>query len=333
MPRQARIDAPGALHHITVRGIAQKPIFVDDHDRDRFLERLGALVYETKTPCYAWALMPNHAHLLFRTGDTPIAVLMRRLLTGYAVSFNRRHHRHGHLFQNRYKSILCQEQPYLLELIRYIHLNPLRAGLVPDLTALADYRYCGHRNVLGRTNSDWQAVDEVLKQFGATRHSAGIRYLEFVAGGVEQGRRTDLIGGGLVRSAGGWSNLKAMRQAKAYLKGDERILGDSDFVERVLAQADEKRTRKYSLEASGMDMEVLATRVADVLSVPLETVWSKGRYPQVVMARSLLCYWAARELGISLTELAQRFDLSVPAIVQSVKRGEKIARERGVILE
>ena len=100
MPRQSRIDAPGALHHIIARGIARKEIFRDDADRDNFLERLCTILKDTKTVCYAWALIPSHFHLLLRTGSDPIATAMRRLLTGYAVSHNRRHRRYGHLFQN-----------------------------------------------------------------------------------------------------------------------------------------------------------------------------------------------------------------------------------------
>ena len=140
MPRKARLDAPGALHHIVVRGIERRKIFYDDSDRDDFLERLSAIQSWSRTACYAWALMPNHFHLLLKTGQTPIATLMRRLLTGYAVSFNLRHRRSGHLVQNRYKSILCQEDAYLLELVRYIHLNPLRAKIVADLKAIRRIR-------------------------------------------------------------------------------------------------------------------------------------------------------------------------------------------------
>ena len=132
MPRKARIDTPGGLHHIIVRGIERRKIFWDDADRDAFVKRLGQVLIETHTDCFAWALLPNHVHLLLRTGLTPITGVMARLLTGYAVEFNRRHRRHGHLFQNRCKSILCQADPYLLELVRYIHLNPLRARLVED---------------------------------------------------------------------------------------------------------------------------------------------------------------------------------------------------------
>jgi REP-associated tyrosine transposase len=102
MPRQSRIDAPGALHHIIARGIERKTIFKDDVDRDNFLDRLETILTQTQTACFAWALIPNHFHLLLRTGTTTISNVMRRLLTGYAVSFNFRHRRHGHLFQNRY---------------------------------------------------------------------------------------------------------------------------------------------------------------------------------------------------------------------------------------
>ena len=130
MPRKSRIDAPGALHHVIARGIERGQIFRNDGDRSHFLIRLGDILTETNTACYAWALIPNHFHLLLRTGNVTISTTMRRLLTGYANWFNRRHRRYGHLFQNRYKSILCQEDAYLLELVRYIHLNPLRAGIV-----------------------------------------------------------------------------------------------------------------------------------------------------------------------------------------------------------
>ncbi len=123
MPRKARIDAPGALHHIIVRGIEQRKIFRDDSDRRGFLERLGNIGNDTRTTCFAWALIPNISICCFATGNVPIATVMRRLLTGYAVKFNRKYQRHGQLFQNRYKSILCQEDIYLKELVRYIHLK------------------------------------------------------------------------------------------------------------------------------------------------------------------------------------------------------------------
>lgn len=133
MPRLARLDAPGVLHHVMGRGIERKKIFLRDIDRNDFLARLSELAQAGAMEIYAWALMPNHFHILCKTKDMPLASCMRRVLTGYVVNFNKRHRRYGHLFQNRYKSIVCQEDAYLKELVRYIHLNPLRAGLVKDL--------------------------------------------------------------------------------------------------------------------------------------------------------------------------------------------------------
>ena len=134
---------PGCLHHVMVRGIERTTLFRDDRDRADFVARLAALVGEAGLTVYAWALLPNHAHLLVRTGRRPLPRVMRALLTGYAGAFNRRHHRVGHLFQNRYKSIVVEAEPYLLELVRYLHLNPLRAQAVPSLPALDRFPWTG----------------------------------------------------------------------------------------------------------------------------------------------------------------------------------------------
>jgi putative transposase len=130
MPRQARLDTFGALHHIMVRGINRFRVFKTEEDKSSFLKRLGDAVRKGGGSVYAWALMDNHAHILFKSGRQGISMVMRKVLTGYAQDFNRRHRRRGHLFENRYKSVLCDEERYLLALIRYIHLNPARAGLV-----------------------------------------------------------------------------------------------------------------------------------------------------------------------------------------------------------
>ena len=130
--------------------------------------------------------MSNHAHLLLRTGGQAIASVMRRLLTGYAVSFNRQHRRHGHLFQNRYKSILCDEEVYFKELIRYVHLNPLRAGLVDNLAGLDRYPWCGHAFVVNGNEYPWHDVSFVLSRFGEKIRDARQRYREFLDGGIRE---------------------------------------------------------------------------------------------------------------------------------------------------
>ncbi|MGD9056504.1 MAG: transposase [Desulfobacterales bacterium] len=332
MPRQARIDAPGALQHIIVRGIERKRIFVDDQDRDNFVDRLGTVLPESSARCYAWALIPNHFHLLLCSGNVTISTVMRRLLTGYALSFNRRHRRHGPLFQNRYKSILCQQEPYLLELVRYIHLNPIRAGVVANYKALGKFAHSGHAAILGQNPHPFQDVDTVLMMFARNRSVARKKYSEFVHKGISHGHRPELIGGGLIRSAGGWSAVKGLRQANARMKGDERILGDKDFVDAVLAAAEEQLEHKYRLAAKGIDFEKVVRRVAAVFDIKADEVLSAGKHPPTVKARSVLCYWAVRELGMNGTDVAAKLGCSQSSVSKSAKRGEAIASENNLEL-
>jgi len=332
MPRKARIDAPGALHHIIVRGIERRKIFWDDADRDAFVKRLRQVLLETDTDCFAWALLPNHAHFLLRTRLTPITGVMQRLLTGYAAQFNRRHRRHGHLFQNRYKSILCQADTYLLELVRYIHLNPLRARLVADYKGLTGFRYGGHSTLLGKCPNDWQNTDSILSLFGQKASEARRLYSEFVEKGAGDGKRPELVGGGLIRSLGGWTAAKAWRGTTDRIKGDERILGDGDFVQTVLENCRQQFERRYQYQTQGYDFDWLVGQVATLLGLEQDTVTRPGRYPDTVEARSVLCYWAVRELGISTLELSKRIGISQPTASQSVKRGEKIIKERKIKL-
>ena len=327
MPRGSRIDAAGAVHHIMVRGIERRKIFDSDADRDHFLHRMGEILLDTQTTCFAWALMPNHFHLLLRTGKVPISTIMRRLLTGYALWFNRSRCRHGHLFQNRFKSILCQEDSYLLELVRYIHLNPLRARLVKSIQELDAFPYSGHSTLMGGFQKSWQETDEILKLFGSKPALARRMYRQFVEQGIGQGRRNDLTGGGLVRSAGGWEGLKQKREEGQYQRSDERILGDSDFVSRVLEKTKESLTKSQKLKSEGMDVDKIAAQVSRLMGIAVEDVWAIGKQQHIVNARSLLCYWAVRELGVSMSSLSRRLRISLPAISKSVVRGKQIAED------
>lgn len=332
MPRKSRIDAPGAVHHIICRGIERRKIFFDDQDRDDFVDRLGKLVIETRTQCFAWALIPNHFHLLLKTGGEPVATVMRRLLTGYAMGFNRRHRRSGHLFQNRYKSILCQEAVYLKELVRYIHLNPLRARLVEDLRMLDRFRYAGHSYLLGKQHNDWQALGPVLALYGERVFTARRGYRESLKKAMDQGRRPELVGGGLLRSAGGWSAVKAMRKDGVFLKSDERILGDSDFVGTVLTGAREAMQTKYALAAAGVGFEQVVQAVAGLLSVKPRDIVGPGKQRGIVRARMLVCCWAVRELGLSMTEVAERLEISVSTVSVAVGKGRRLIDAEGWVL-
>jgi len=328
MPRLARLDAPGVLHHIMIRGIEYRKIFKDNKDKDNFLDRLGTLLPETKITCYAWALLSNHAHFLFRTGDTPLSTLMRRLLTGYAVSLNRRHKRHGQLFQNRYESIICQEDVYLKELVRYIHLNPLRARIVPDISELNSYSYCGHSVLMGKKKRPWQDIGYVLSFFGKSLREARKRYFQYVESGIEQGRRPELVGGGLIRSLGGWRAVKNARfSGQDRMKGDHRILGDSAFVMEVLAEAEEKFERFYELKSKGYDLDTVEQKVCRIFDVEPDEIYSKSRQKTRAEARGLYCYWAVVELGYALADLARILGMTGQGVGYAVRRGERIAKE------
>ena len=333
MPRQARIDAPGAFHHIICRGIEKRNIFRDNTDRNRFLERLGFVLQETDTPCFGWALIPNHFHLLLKTGKEPIAQVMHRLLTGYVVTFNRRHLRSGRLFQNRYKSILCQEDVYLKELVRYIHLNPIRAGIVKDLKSLDRYAYTGHSSIMGKRKNNWQDTNSVLQLFGKNKYAARKKYRDFVDKGIGQGRNQELTGGGLLRSIGGWSALKSMRRMKIHVKGDERILGDSDFVEKVLNQASEQMERRYGLKAEGWTLPKITNRVAEIFGIEKEQIVMPGKQPDRVRARSVLACWAVQDLGMTTTEVGRYLNLSKSAVSRAAARGQKLIIEQSLNLK
>jgi len=258
---------------------------------------------------------------------------MRRLLTRYAVTFNRRHRRRGHLFQNRYKSILCQEDPYLFELVRYIHLNPLRANIVTTLKELDRYGYCGHSILMGRGENNWQDIDTVLSLFGRRVSSARKQYHVFIEKGIALGKRPELIGGGLVRSSGGWKALKSLHKLGIHLKGDERILGSSDFVESVLERQDERFERRYQLQAQGYDFDKVVDRVAKLFRMRPEEIVSPGKQPGRVRARSLVCYWAVKELGMNGTAVARLLGIIQSSVSRAVRRGERLALDNGYSLE
>ncbi|MCP4751805.1 MAG: transposase [Proteobacteria bacterium] len=334
MPRKSRIDAPGAVHHIMARGIEKAKIFKDTIDRENFLQRLGKIIESTKTSCYAWALLPNHFHLLLKTGDVPISTVMRKLLTGYAVSFNKRYKRSGHLFQNRYKSILCQEQSYLLELIRYIHLNPLRAKLMESYSELGSYPYCGHSAIKGQVERKWQDSKYVLSLFAESMPTARKRYCRYVEEGMLEGKRDDLTGGGLIRSYGGWNEVRKLRKRKNYQMGDERILGDGPFVEKALAHAEEFIQNQNEFQKAETTHRNIADVAARKFDLKPQQIYSKGKQRQIVKARNLFCYWSKKELDISMTELSRLLNVSVSAISQSYQKGKELCqRENWSLIE
>ena len=331
MPRQARIDYPGALHHVMVRGVGRGRIVESESDRALFVAELVGRIKNAEMSCLAWAVMPNHAHLLLRTGKVPLGRVMQGWLTRYAGAYNHRHRRKGHLFQNRYKAILCDEESYLLALVRYLHLNPLRAGIVASLAALDRYPWTGHAALMGARSVPWQATEEVLGLFGRVTASARRAYRAFVAEGVGQEGLGDLTGGGLLRSLG-LPSMPEQGIAKGKVQSDPRILGAGHFVDRAMARVEAAERRRVRGMRRVSPDEVMAA-AAKHAGLPVKEIREPNRRKEAVVGRALACKWLVEDLGLSGVRVARMLGISGAAVTQGVERGRRLEVEREVTLD
>jgi REP element-mobilizing transposase RayT len=311
---------PGTLHHVMIRGIERGNIFLDDSDRAEFLERMGRLAKASGTGIYAFVLMNNHVHVLLKSGADGLPTFMRRLLSGYAQYYNRRHHRVGHLFQNRYKSIICEEEAYFDKLVAYIHLNPLRAGVVGTLEELVFYPWSGHAVLMDKVVCEWMDRESVLHIFGDREGAARIAYLEFVEQEMGIDREQELSGGGLVRSNGGWSQVLSMRKSGDRALGDERILGCDEFVRDIMKEA-ENRTDVHLPETKRLELldEALEQACAEA-GISIAFLQSGSRNGELPSLRKALARKAVWEYGVSLAETARQLGVTTSAISHMLKK-------------
>ena len=320
MPRQARLDMPGALHHIMIRGINKSDIFIDEEDRVKFLERLEKNILNGRCSVYAWVLMNNHVHILFKSGERGISEVMRKVLSWYAQYFNHKYKRSGHLFENRYKSILCEEDRYLLALVRYIHLNPVRAGIVKSIKDLDKYRWSGHRAYIGKDDYEWMDKKYVLEQFSNRKKIALKEYYKFIGKTTGAGCNEELSGGGLIRSAGGWSNVLSMRTRKEKMEYDERILGGGDFVNSILKDTEEKETRQLKYRLSGRSIKKIIDEVCKKEQVNPIELKNGSRRKKVSSVRRKIACRSLKELGLSFAEIARNLGVNTSAISNIISK-------------
>ena len=326
MPRQARLDYPGALHHVIARGIDGAYVFKEDKDKKEFLSRLKQRLSESSLQLYAWALMSNHVHLLIQTGETPLAEFMRSVLTGYAIYYNKIHKRKGYLFQNRYKSILCESDEYLLPLIRYIHLNPVKAGIV-TFQKLEQFLWTGHKELMEGGRGP-VAREEVLGFFGEKEDEAKKVYVDFLREGLNV--EEDLMGGGLIRSSGGMENtLKAGYAKKNDRQNyDERILGTGNFVDDVLERLESGEKEKKFFHG----MDDLLGRLSGYYRVEKNDIVN-NRTKGVREARNVLVYLGNVYLGESMTAMGRLLRIKQSAASQARGKGQKVAAEKLLVKE
>jgi putative transposase len=332
MPRAPRIDATDVLHHVRARGIGRKKIFLSDGDREDFLSRLEKTCELHEARVYAWCLMPNHFHLAIRTGIMPLSKTMSSVLTGYAMGFNHRNKHDGHLFQNRYKSTVVDEEQYFLALVRYIHLNPVRARMIDSVEALTDYPWAGHCVLMGRSKRSFQDVDAVLRLFGKRAGAARKELVAFMK--MDQARSEEKVfkGGGLRRSMGAKS--QSARGNKEKWAHDERILGDSSFVESVLKKNDrENRYTILSPDEKWKAFDNVLKRLCEEFDVTPRELFGGSKRRPVSEVRQLLSYAGSRALGISAAELSRSLNVSSQAILKAAAKAEETWEELTWVVE
>ncbi len=302
------------------RGIDNGMIFRAETDRQDFVDGLRRVAVDGGAAVYAWSLLSNHFHLLIRTGPTPLSLLMRRLLTAHAVRFNGRYQRCGHLFQNRFKSILVHDETYFLELVRYIHLNPQRAGVISTIDELDRYPWTGHRVLLGDGGSSWQSVAAVLSCFGTDVAAARVAYRRFVTDGIGRTDR-EFDGGGFVRRGNQWQGVEELRRAREAWAPAERVLarrntlGDLQGALPILPPPRAPR-------APGIDPSVLVERVLRQLEVTAEAVAGTGRHRSVTTVRAILAHLLVHRCGLSFNQTARVLGMSKWSVRRAVQRTE-----------
>jgi putative transposase len=218
---------------------------------------------------------------------------------------------------------VCEEDLYFRQLVRYIHLNPLRATLVKNLSELDGYPWCGHSVIMASRRHEWQDRDYVLSWFGTREAEARKAYRRYVKEGVEEGRRPELVGGGLIRSLGGWSQVVSLRRDKQRVLGDERILGSEEFVERITKEADENIKYQLSGHERRQKAETHITMVCQREGINVEELKSGSRRPKVSRVRSKLALYLVEDCGIPLAEAGRQLGVSTSAVSKIIRRRKR----------
>lgn len=298
MARRPRLFAPGLLYHVIVRGNHRQKTFRTRRDYEAYFERLARYRQKHKVSLHAYCLMPNHVHLLLECSRTPLAKFMQGLQQSYTQYFNLSHCKVGHLFQGRYKAIICERDEYLLELVRYIHLNPVRAKLVKSVE---QYPYSGHHCYMAGKPTEMMDPTPVLKLFGGVK-----AYRRFVQDGMADGHREDY-----------------------YDVEDQRFLGAGGFGERMRAEVEEESEQPAKRKPLGKVVAALATK----LKVSPEALRGADRSWRVSRARVLMAYVLVRYQGYGVAEVALYLGRDQTTISSLISRFSEKARQEPEVLE
>jgi putative transposase len=295
MARRPRVHFPKALYHVIARGNQRQDIFLDEKDYQTYLSYLSEYKGRYQFRLYAYALMRNHVHLLLEVEATPLSKIMQGLQFRYTRYFNRRYGKVGHLFQGRYKAILCDKDPYLLELVRYIHLNPIRSRVVKDLEK---YRWVSHLRYLGGIKDGLVDEEFVLGQFGKNKYVARRRYREFVLDGIDLGH-----------------------QGRYYEVKDQRFLGEDEFIERI-----ESGKTINTPVLFDIPIEEMVREVSRVAGVTQDRMYSLSRNRRGAYGRGLVAYLARKLAGYLVKDIAGYFRREPMTMSEAIIKVEDLLR-------
>lgn len=287
MPRKPRIHYPGAFYHVILRGNAGLPIFLNDRGRHHFYELIGEGVERFGHRIHGFCLMTNHVHLLVQVGEVPLSRIIHNLTLRYTAWLNRRHSRIGHLFHGRYKALLVDAENYLLELVRYIHLNPVRAGMAKRADG---YRWSGHQALAGQESLPWMTTDWILSQFGSSLTVARKRYEDFVQEAVGEEER------------------KEFRQGTH----EGRIIGDDIFADEAIRSAEEKSRSTVTLDG-------VLSAVSRHYGLSVDEISAPGKTRRPSEARAAAAFLVRELPGLSLTSLAKRLSREVSGLSRAAR--------------
>lgn len=268
MPRKARLFVAGAVYHVMSRCLDHCRLFSDDEDRAYFVSLLDIYLQRTNTRCYAWVLMRNHYHLLIRCSDHELWELMKPLNMRYAQYHQKKTHRRGALFMDRYKSIVTQDQNYVQELVRYVHLNPIRAGICANMEELKSYAWSGHGALIGKQHRRFQDTTAVLRRFGHNKKSARLEYCRYLDKGLKESATEDTLLS-LVR--------KSNAGSEAGRKPDCWVIGDQEFVRSVVESSKARHLRVNHFAIEGVTLDCIAEKISDIFKVEKDMLLRRQR--------------------------------------------------------
>jgi putative transposase len=334
MARRIRPDWNGALHHVMARGICGESVLADESDRADIVGRLSVLVPGLSFRIFAWVLMPNHLHLLVQTGPVPLSALMHSLLTGFAVRYNLKHDRKGHVFQGRFKSILVQREGYFRKLIRYIHLNPLRAGIVNSVIELKAYKWSGHPSMLGLACCPWMDSSASLLEYEEEGSPSVLSYERALDADIDNNPDySDLAHGNMIIGRNGLETIGSEEHARSWSDG-YRVLGSREFGLEVLQKmrlSGGIPLRDRAEVNSGL--QDLFRKVENRWGYSRDVIRGGSRSPELADIRSAIAWVASYRYGLTHSEIAVLLGCTRAAVTFQLSRSECLFEEIPFIRE